>query len=143
MGRKHERIESLSVEQTREVGARIGAEAQPGDVYALNGDLGAGKTEFVRGFVSARSKTACVHSPSFSILNIYDGVSFPIYHFDFYRMSDPDELIEIGLDDYLRGDGVCLVEWADRFGEVLPEHTTTILFGDEGPGKRSIEILPS
>ncbi len=134
-------VQTDSVEDTRAAGAEAARSAAPGDVFALTGDLGAGKTEFVRGFVAELTPNARVQSPSFAILNIYPTPACPVYHFDFYRLTDPDELIEIGLDEYFRGEGVCLIEWAEQFREILPEDTKTIRFTDEGPGKRRIEFI--
>ncbi|NLG16204.1 MAG: tRNA (adenosine(37)-N6)-threonylcarbamoyltransferase complex ATPase subunit type 1 TsaE [Fibrobacter sp.] len=128
-----------SVEETRELGARFASEVKPGDVYALEGDLGAGKTEFVRGFSEALGADAPVKSPSFSIINIYSTSKFPVYHFDFYRLNDPSELSEIGFYEYLSSDGVCLIEWGTMFPDVLPENTRVIRFEDEGGDKRRIE----
>ena len=110
------------------MGASLAHMAQTGEVYALIGGLGAGKTEFVRGFVAELSLEASVRSPTFSIVNTYEGGPFPIHHFDFYRLSDESELYEIGFDDYIYGQGVCLIEWADMFAQVLPTHSKTIRF---------------
>jgi tRNA threonylcarbamoyladenosine biosynthesis protein TsaE len=133
-------IVSHSVEQTRAVGAMTAQAAHRGEVYALVGDLGAGKTEFVRGFVAALTSDAAVRSPSFSILNVYPTPGFAVFHFDFYRLADPTELVEIGFPDYLRQDGVCLIEWADRFPDALPGESRFVRFTDEGPRERRIEI---
>jgi tRNA threonylcarbamoyladenosine biosynthesis protein TsaE len=129
-----------SVEETRAVGAEIARSVKAGDVIGLVGELGAGKTEFVRGFVHALAPDARVQSPSFSLLNTYVAATFPVYHFDFYRLSDARELTEIGLADYLRGDGVCLIEWAEMFPEVLPENVRMVRIVDRGPSARSIDL---
>jgi len=133
---------SCSVDDTRAFGARCAHQARAGDIYGLCGDLGSGKTEFVRGFVAALNPAARVQSPSFSLLNIYAAPSFPIYHFDFYRLKEGRELEEIGFDEYLRGDGVCCIEWADRFRELLPPGTRFLVFTDSGGQTRSIEEMP-
>ena len=133
---------AVSVEATRALGARTAAAAQAGECYALEGELGAGKTEFVRGFVAALDPHAVVKSPSFSILNIYTTSRFTVYHFDFYRLSRAAELGEIGFDEYASADGVCLIEWGMLFPEVLPLQTKVIKFRDRGNGVREIE-LPS
>jgi len=130
---------SQSVGDTRLLGSRIADLAQPGDVYALDGDLGTGKTEFVRGFTSIIGAVN-VRSPSFSILNIYTTSKFPVYHFDFYRLADISELDEIGFQDYVSGDGVCLIEWGTLFPDILPMHTRVIKFVDEGVYRRSLEL---
>jgi tRNA threonylcarbamoyladenosine biosynthesis protein TsaE len=131
---------TASVEATRALGARIAAAAAAGDCYALEGELGAGKTEFVRGFVAALNPAAAVKSPSFSICNIYETEKYPVYHFDFYRLSGAAELGETGFDDYASGEGVCLIEWGTRFPERLPPGTTVIRFRDAGNGVREIDL---
>jgi tRNA threonylcarbamoyladenosine biosynthesis protein TsaE len=128
-----------SVEETRACGARFALNTGAGAFYVLEGDLGAGKTEFVRGFVHELNDKAAVHSPSFSLLNIYATGVFPVYHFDFYRLGDATELAEIGFDEYASGEGVCLVEWGTLFPEALPSHASIVSFGDRGAGVREIE----
>ena len=128
-------IVSDSVEQTRKAGAMLALKAQAGDIYVLEGDLGAGKTEFVRGFVDALGKDIVVRSPSFSILNIYQAIFFEVYHFDFYRLKSASELQEIGYDEYIASEGVCLIEWGTMFPEVLPERSIVIRFSEDGPTK--------
>jgi tRNA threonylcarbamoyladenosine biosynthesis protein TsaE len=132
------KITTATADATRLLGAALAARAAPGDCYVLEGDLGAGKTEFVRGFVAAFAEGAEVHSPSFSILNIYSAPRFFIYHFDFYRLANAAELIEIGFDDYAAADGVCLIEWGSLFPEVLPRGAEIIRFRDCGEGVREI-----
>jgi tRNA threonylcarbamoyladenosine biosynthesis protein TsaE len=132
---------TASVDATRALGARQAAGALAGDCWALEGELGAGKTEFVRGFVAALNPAAAVKSPSFSICNIYETEKFPVYHFDFYRLASAAELGETGFDEYASGGGVCLVEWGTKFPEVLPPQTTVIRFRDAGGGVREI-LLP-
>lgn len=135
------KIVTKSTEETRAVGARIAQSARPGDIYALIGELGTGKTELVRGFVAALEPDAPVRSPSFTLLNIYETPRFAVYHFDFYRLNEPGELTEIGLNEYLSADGVCLIEWADMFiDELPPESLHTIRFEDAGGDRRRIEI---
>jgi tRNA threonylcarbamoyladenosine biosynthesis protein TsaE len=129
-------IRTRSVEETRAAGARLAAACSPGDVFGLVGELGAGKTEFVRGMVEALAPGAEVRSPTFTLINTYQTPSFPIHHFDFYRLKSVDDFGEIGLDEYLAGDGVCVIEWADRFSEVLPEETRIIRFRTGGDDER-------
>jgi tRNA threonylcarbamoyladenosine biosynthesis protein TsaE len=131
---------AASVEATRMTGAHLAAASRGGDCYALEGELGAGKTEFVRGFVASLDPRAVVKSPSFSILNIYETGRFPVYHFDFYRLRDSAELREIGFDEYASGDGVCLIEWGTLFPNDLPSHTKVIKFRDIGDGMREIDL---
>lgn len=132
---------SSSLEETRALGARIAVHVRPGDLLALIGDLGAGKTEFVRGFVDALSPGAPVRSPTFTLLNVYETPVLPVYHFDFYRLCDPGELVEIGLDDYLEGSGVCLIEWADLFMGKLPaQNRHEVRFADTGLTSRRVQV---
>ena len=133
-------LSTSSVIATRCFGAQVAAQASSGDVYGLDGDLGTGKTEFVRGFVGEIDDTITVRSPSFSIVNIYSTIRFPVFHFDFYRLGDAEELIEIGFDEYLNGEGVCLVEWAGMFPSVLPAHTRFLRFTDTGITDRTVEF---
>ncbi|MDR2728635.1 MAG: tRNA (adenosine(37)-N6)-threonylcarbamoyltransferase complex ATPase subunit type 1 TsaE [Chitinispirillales bacterium] len=133
------REKSLTIENTRALGARLARIAVPGDVYVLDGDLGSGKTEFARGFVEALSPDAAVRSPTFSIVNIYNTPVFPVYHFDFYRIEERQELISIGIDEYINGDGVCLVEWGTMFPDALPQYTKIIRFSGAKDGSRVIE----
>ena len=133
-------ILSHSVLETRAAGATLARAARPGDVYALIGELGCGKTELVRGFVSALCADAPVRSPSFSIVNIYEAPGFPLYHFDFYRLKKAVELVEIVFAEYIWGNGVCMIEWADMFPEVIPARARFIQFSDKGNGARLIDI---
>lgn len=128
-----------SVKETRNAGARLASIVKPGDIYALEGDLGTGKTEFVRGFTVALGDNIAVRSPSFSILNIYQTPKINVYHFDFYRLADSSELFQLGFDDYLSGDGVCMIEWGTMFPDTLPEHAKVIKFTDKGNSTRLLE----
>lgn len=132
-------VVSRTVDETRAYGAQIAGVTGAGAFYVLEGELGAGKTEFVRGFVRSLCADAPVRSPSFSLLNIYATAVFPVYHFDFYRLTDAAELGEIGFDEYATGDGVCLVEWGAMFPDALPAHSLSIRFRDRGAGVREIE----
>lgn len=118
--------ESSSEQETFALGEKIGKEAVPGSVYALLGDLGVGKTVFTKGFAKGLGISEHVSSPTFTILQVYDEGRLPLYHFDVYRIGDPEEMEEIGYEDYFFGDGVCLVEWANLIEELMPEQTTWI-----------------
>lgn len=130
---------SNSPEETASAGMRAGANARPQDVIALTGDLGAGKTEFVKGFARGLGSKADVSSPTFTLVHEYTGGRLPLYHFDFYRLSAARDALQIGLDEYLQGDGVCVIEWADRFPELLPERTRWIAFRFEEGNCRVLE----
>lgn len=119
-------IESFSAEDTHELGVRFGKEAKPGSVYTLEGDLGAGKTVFAKGFAEGLGISENVTSPTFTIMQIYEGGRIPLYHYDAYRIEDPAEMEEIGYTEYFYGDGACLIEWACNIEEFLPEHITRI-----------------
>jgi tRNA threonylcarbamoyladenosine biosynthesis protein TsaE len=110
-----------------------------GDVLALCGDLGAGKTHFVKGLAAALAPAAAVTSPTFTLIHEYLGGRLPLYHFDFYRLEDEDEALKIGLDEYLDGDGVCVIEWADKFPHLLPAQTRWYRFTHRADGARVIE----
>jgi tRNA threonylcarbamoyladenosine biosynthesis protein TsaE len=119
---------SNSVEQTMAAGRAYGERAHRGDVFALCGDLGAGKTQFVKGFVAGVGSTAAVSSPTFVLIHEYGDGRLPVYHFDFYRVENGKALSRLGFDDYLFGDGVSLIEWADRFSGVIPSHAKWLSF---------------
>lgn len=112
-------IESFSSEDTFRLGFMLGEKAKKGDVYCLSGELGAGKTVFTQGFAKGMGIEEVVNSPTFTIIQQYTG-RLPLYHFDVYRISDIDEMEEIGYMDYFYGDGVCLIEWAELIDELLP-----------------------
>ena len=118
---KKEIIETHSAQETFALGQRIGLEALPGQVYTLIGDLGVGKTVFTQGVADGLGITEPVNSPTFTIVQIYEEGRMPFYHFDVYRIGDVEEMYDIGIDEYLFGDGVCLIEWPSRIEEVLPD----------------------
>ena len=113
-------IESKCEKDTFELGKKIGREAAPGDVYTLVGDLGVGKTVFTKGVAAGLGILEPVSSPTFTIVQVYEEGRLPFYHFDVYRLCAPEELEEIGFEEYLSKDGVCLVEWAELFTEWIP-----------------------
>lgn len=119
-------IESFKEEDTFEIGKGLGEEAGPGQVICLFGDLGTGKTVFTKGFAKGLGITTHVNSPTFTILQVYDEGRIPLYHFDVYRIDDVEEMYEVGFDDYIYGDGVSLIEWANIIEEILPEDRITI-----------------
>lgn len=119
-------IESLSERDTFELGFKMGQEAKPGDVCTLIGDLGVGKTVFTQGFAKGLGTDDNVCSPTFTIVQVYDEGRLPFYHFDVYRIGDVSEMDEIGYDEYVYGDGVSLIEWANLIEEILPVKYTEI-----------------
>lgn len=116
-------IETKSEKETFELGFSIGKGAKPGEVYALSGDLGVGKTVFTKGVAAGLAVKEQVNSPTFTIVQVYESGRLPFYHFDVYRIGDPEEMEEIGYEDYFYGEGLCLVEWADLIEELMPEDT--------------------
>jgi len=109
----HVTLHSASASQTHRLGALLGGLLRPGDVVLLEGPLGAGKTALTQGIGAGLGVRETINSPTFTILKEYVG-RLPLYHFDLYRIEDPEELFALGFEDYFGGDGVCVVEWADR-----------------------------
>ena len=120
-------IETNSPEETFRVGKELGEKAYAGQVFTLTGDLGVGKTVFTQGLAKGLWIEEPVNSPTFTIVQEYDGGRLPFYHFDVYRIGDVEEMEEVGFDDYVMGEGVSLIEWADLISEILPEKRTEIL----------------
>lgn len=134
------RFETYGPEQTYAAGAEIAKALTPGAVVALTGDLGCGKTEFVKG-VADFFNCDPVSSPTYTLVNEYSG-RIPIYHFDVYRLENPSCEQCDWMDDYLFGDGICLIEWADHIREVLPKGTLWInFFKDPDKGENYREII--
>ncbi len=128
-----------SEKETEQVGAVLASRLRAGDVVAMSGDLGAGKTVFIRGLARGLGVTRRVTSPTYTIVNEYDG-KLPLYHFDMYRLSGPDEFYDIGWDDYLKRGGVCAVEWSERAEGLLPENTVYVCIAAQDETRRTIEI---
>ncbi len=126
MGYSRTEKETFSPEETMALGVKLGSQARPGEVYCLVGDLGVGKTVFTQGFAKGMGILEPISSPTFTILQEYEEGRLPFYHFDVYRISDEEEMDEIGFDDYIYGQGVCLIEWAGRVAGLLPEHIQVI-----------------
>lgn len=118
--------ESFDEKETFAIGEAIGKQIQPGEVYALLGDLGVGKTVLTKGLAKGLGIEEAVNSPTFTVVQIYEEGRLPLYHFDVYRIADPEEMDEIGYEDYFYGDGVCLVEWANLIAELMPPETKWI-----------------
>lgn len=119
-------FESRCEQDTYDLGFKLGQQAEKGQVYTLIGDLGVGKTAFTKGFAAGLGITEHINSPTFTIVQIYEEGRLPLYHFDVYRISDVEEMDQIGYDDYIYGDGVSLIEWADLIDEILPDEFTEI-----------------
>jgi tRNA threonylcarbamoyladenosine biosynthesis protein TsaE len=135
-------ILSASVAQTHALGARLGALLQAGDVLALQGDLGAGKTNLVQGIARGLGVTDDVNSPTFILANEYYSGRLPLYHVDAYRVENAQEAEGFGLDDYLTGDGVTVIEWAERVREALPRDVLWLELDYLGENERRIRVTP-
>lgn len=127
---------------TRALGERLAGLLQAGDVLLLLGDLGAGKSELTRGIAKGLGVASTVASPSFTILNVYDEGRLPLYHFDWYRLNGADELYEMGMDEYLGGDGVAVVEWPSQCPEAIPETRLEIRIQPISENQRNITLTP-
>lgn len=135
-----ETIISRAVETTHQLGAALGRVLRAGDVIALQGDLGAGKTNFVQGIAQGLGITEDVNSPTFILANEYPRGRLPLYHVDAYRVEDAQEAVGFGLQDYLDGDGVTVIEWAERVREALPSDRLWIELDYVGENERALTI---
>ena len=117
---------SHSPEDTEDIGARLAEQLEPGAVVAFTGDLGAGKTAFTRGLARGLGIPNRITSPTFTIVNEYEGGRLPLFHFDMYRLGSADELFDIGWEDYLRRGGVCAVEWSENIADALEEDAVRV-----------------
>lgn len=134
---------SNSTQETETLGERLAARLRPGDVIAYTGDLGAGKTAFTRGLARGLGIPDRVTSPTFTIVNEYEGGRLPLFHFDMYRLGSADELFDIGWEDYLRRGGVCAVEWSENIADALEGDLVRVdLRRGDGENERIITITP-
>jgi len=129
---------SNSPAETEAIGRQVAENIGIGSVLALKGDLGSGKTLFVKGVVAGLGSSADVTSPTFTILHEYRGGRLPVYHFDLFRVENQPALSRLGLDDYFFGDGISAIEWADRFPEFVPEQARWIFFEIKSETQRAI-----
>ena len=120
-------IETRSAQETYQLGFEIGQKAKKGQVYTMVGDLGVGKTVFTQGMARGLEIDEPISSPTFTIVQVYDEGRLPFYHFDVYRIGDIDEMDEIGFEDYVYGEGVSLIEWANLIEEIIPEQHIEII----------------
>jgi tRNA threonylcarbamoyladenosine biosynthesis protein TsaE len=125
-------------EEMIELGKAAGLAARPGDVIALVGGLGAGKTHWTKGFVAGIGSSSDVTSPTFGLVHEYPGGRLPICHLDFYRLESAHELVALGWDELLEQDGVIIAEWGDKFPEMLPPETRWLHFSVEADGSRTV-----
>ena len=137
-------IETFQPKETYQCGFKIGQNAKAGEGYALIGDLGVGKTVFTQGVAAGLGITEPVNSPTFTILQVYDEGRLPFYHFDVYRIGDPEEMDEIGYEDCFYGEGVSFVEWADLIRDIMPDETRWVTIEkdlEKGFDYRKITII--
>lgn len=125
-------FKTTSPEQTEKFGYELAKSLCGGDVIALTGDLGAGKTCLTRGIAQGLGSTSHVSSPTFTIVNEYEGGRLMLFHFDTYRLSGPDDFLMSGLDEYFYRGGICVIEWSDIIDELLPEDTMKITITGDG-----------
>ncbi|MBO8137109.1 MAG: tRNA (adenosine(37)-N6)-threonylcarbamoyltransferase complex ATPase subunit type 1 TsaE [Desulfotomaculum sp.] len=135
------KIISNSPDQTHHLGKLLGQLAEPGDVFCLYGDLGAGKTNFSQGVAEGLGVQEYVTSPTFTLINEYQG-RCPFYHMDVYRLGGPEDMVDLGYEEYFYGDGVTLVEWANIVEEVLPEERLDLNIKRQGENERLLEFIP-
>jgi tRNA threonylcarbamoyladenosine biosynthesis protein TsaE len=131
---------SNSPVETEAIARQFAKELNVGSILALEGELGSGKTQFSKGIVAGLESSAPVTSPTFTIIHEYPGGRLPVYHFDFFRLEDRQSVGRLGLDDYFFGDGVSVIEWADRFPEFIPEQARWILFEIKSENARTITM---
>lgn len=128
------------IEQTGQIARELAGKVRPGDVVALSGPMGAGKTAFSKAFAKGLGIEMTVNSPTFTLLNIYDDGRIPMYHFDCYRIEEPDEIYAVGFDDYIYGDGVCVIEWPEIIKDILPTDIILVKIDVLSEDRREITI---
>ena len=129
---------SNSAEETEAFGRKFSGQVKAGDVIALTGELGSGKTQFVKGLAAGLAAMTAATSPTFTLIHEYSGGRLPVYHFDFFRIEDRQSAERLGLNDYFFGDGVSVIEWADRFPDLIPENARWISFDTKSETQRAI-----
>lgn len=129
--------------ETREFGIQTGKSAAPGDILALIGDLGTGKTTLTKAIAEGLGITEVITSPTFNIVKEYRSGRIPLYHFDVYRIGDPEEMFEIGYEEYFYGDGLCVVEWADLIEELIPPGAKVIRISHGGSPDERVYTIES
>lgn len=132
-------IVSTAPEQTLSFGRQLGQLLRTGNVLCLIGDLGAGKTLFVQGIAQGLGLDGEITSPTFTVMNVYEG-TVPVYHFDLYRLEEPEQLMDIGFDEYTGGDGIAIIEWPDKFPDYMPDSYLRIELVKTGDNSRVIKV---
>ena len=132
---------SESTKKTEQLGKILAKNLKPGDIVCLFGELGSGKTVLTKGIAQGlKIKKKDVHSPTFTLMNIYPGPKVPVYHFDLYRIRKPKEIEAIGYEDFLYGEGISIVEWADRLGPLLPKACLSVKIEHKSENERFLTI---
>lgn len=130
-----------SSEETQNAAKEFAEQLCAGDVILLFGEMGAGKTVFTKGLCMALGVEDYVTSPTFTVVNEYEGTTLPVYHFDLYRIEDENELFEIGFEEYLQASGICMIEWPQNAGQCLPTHRYEVeIIKEDGVNDRTIRI---
>jgi tRNA threonylcarbamoyladenosine biosynthesis protein TsaE len=132
---------SNSPAETEAIGRQLANDVEAGSVLALKGELGSGKTLFTKGLLAGLGSSAAVTSPTFTIMHEYQGGRLPIYHFDFFRLENRESAARLGVEDYLFSDGISVIEWADRFPDLVPEQARWISFEMKSERQRIITLL--
>ena len=135
-------FETHSVAQTQALGAALARQLKPDDVLLMLGDMGAGKSEFTRGLARGLGVQGPVTSPTFTILQVHEDGRLPLYHFDWYRLNDVEELYELSMDEYLHAGGVAVVEWPSRAEEAIPESYLEVALEPTDDDSRRITLTP-
>lgn len=133
-------MRTRGAEETRALGERLAQALMPGDVLAMRGELGAGKSELTRGIARGLGVKERVTSPTFTIMRLYDTGRLPLYHFDWYRLTDAEELYELSMDEYLYGEGVSVIEWPSAAEDAVPERRLEVIITTIGDNEREIEL---
>lgn len=131
---------SGSAEETVKLGQKLGRILQKNDTVCLAGDLGTGKTAFTGGIAKAIGVDGYITSPTFTIINEYEGM-LPLYHFDVYRINSSDEMFEIGYDEYVSGDGITVIEWADNIRDILPDERIEVFIEKDDPNNPDSRLI--
>lgn len=135
------KIISQSFEETQAFGRRLAKKFKAGDIVCFYGDLGTGKTTMIKGIADGlKVKSDYVHSPTFTLLNVYEHGRIPLYHFDMYRIEKPEDMFDIGYDEFLYGEGVSVIEWSEKFGKLLPKERLEIHLKHKGEESREIRL---
>lgn len=136
-------LTTCAVAETQRLGAALSSQLEPNDVLILLGDMGAGKSEFVRGLARGLGITGYVTSPTFTILQVHENGRLPLYHFDWYRLNGAEELYELSMDEYLQNGGIAAIEWPSRAEEALPERYLQVELIPLDEGRRQIILTPA